>query len=189
MLTEDVVAALAFVAAAARCSAVYDDLVADGKAVFRGAGIDFDDCAAELMAHDPGCGHAVQTHRDDVHVGRAHGAVVDADLHIVGRQKLRFRDVQKLAFAGFDDFSSVHFRLCCVNESFHVLFSSNKFFYIWCSAVSMIPDCPGLCALYFNLFPPKNTKARQNMPVVFVHIHNFAYDIVKMHGGSAKIIP
>jgi len=128
MLTEDVVAALAFVAAAARCGAVYDDLVANGKAVFRGAGIDFDDRAAELMAHDPGCGHAVQTHRDDVHVGRAHGAVVDADLHIVGRQKLRFRDVQKLTFAGFDDFSSVHFRLCCVNESFHVLFSSNKFF-------------------------------------------------------------
>jgi hypothetical protein len=43
----------------------------------------------------------------------------------------------------------------------------------------MIPNQPGLCALYFNLFPPKNTKARQNMPAVFVHIHNFAYDIVK----------
>lgn len=52
----------------------------------------------------------------------------------------------------------------------------------------MIPDCPGLCALYFNLFPPKIQK-RVKYAGGFVHIHNFAYAIVKMRGGSAKIIP
>lgn len=172
VLAELLLPVAAVVAASAVLIVIVDNAVADFKPLAGRCRAKFGNDAGRLMS-DGGTlvsfKQEVQFCTLEMQIRAADAAVGHPDFDLICALDLRFRC--------FDHFQRTVSKI--TNAAHSCVSSLSSIKCVWNLAVSMIPDCPGLCALYFNLFPPKNTKAHQNMPAVFVHIHNFAYAIVK----------